>query len=460
MHRDKTMKKIIEDIKSHLPDELNGFSFRKSQEVYIPYLELGIECLIRDVSELNLFFETILKLVDINVRQISDISKILGVSFEVVKETIVDMVEGDYLGVSENTLRITRKGKDALNTKRLIEIKRRFINKIMIDLITGDIYDGNSLKVCKIGKYSICLDKKVTISKEFLDSNYSSINRVFQQQQENDNSFQKSSLTKELYKIVDISYENLVYSKNELLVYENDNTNDIQLQIKNDINNKYLDCLYDQLREGTHPCLETFFEKDFNFLKNYKDDLKLDEKLLNNKIELSLHLRSIEDLDKIKPDLFMQKRYMLSDKEFVSYFTFSNEIDFEELIIITNRVNSILSNEIFNQIKRIVLKKPVIIIYNDKEYNASKTIDYHLAKEKTNRVTVIPDENISETKFYFSPFLEIRIFEKILHAFGKSFCYKSGILNFNIGYENENLKEVISKYKIEKQSNVIKKISN
>lgn len=41
-----------------------------------------------------------------------------------------------------------------------------------------------------------------------------------------------------------------------------------------------------------------------------------------------------------------------------------------------------MQEEIFNEIKRISVKKPVILIYNDEEFNATKTINYYLGSEK------------------------------------------------------------------------------
>ena len=95
------MKTIVEKIKSQIPKEYNGLYCRKSQQMYIPFMEIGIECLIRDISQINLFFEIILKLIEIEVLEIREVSEILGVTFDVAKEAIVDMVEGDYISVSE-----------------------------------------------------------------------------------------------------------------------------------------------------------------------------------------------------------------------------------------------------------------------------------------------------------------------------------------------------------------------
>lgn len=445
------MKKIIEKVKSQIPKYYSGFSFRKSQDLYIPYMEIGIECLIRDISEINLYFETILKLIEIEVKDVHEISNILGVSFEITKEAVVDMVEDDYVSVSENTLRITKKGKEALKTKQVVEIKKKNINKVMVDLITGEIYDGTNMRGCRISKSDVCLDKQINISKAFLDSNYSAVNQVFQQQQENDSIFGRIAITKELYKIVDISYENLVYIKNEVLVYENDNSDDVQLQLQNDINDQYLNCLYAQLREGIHPCLESFFEKDYNFITEHTNtSTALDEGLCNITDKLTADLRYAEDVDNIDFESFIKKRYMVIDKEYINYFIYSDEVPFDKLIIITNRVKNIVISEIFQELKRIAAKRTVVLIYDKNEFNATSTINHFLSSEKNNKnLFIISGENIKNTTIFFAPFLEINIEEQMIKAFNRTITYKFGVLDFDISYEKDSLKNILATYNVE-----------
>lgn len=42
-----------------------------------------------------MFFETILKLIDIEVADVYEISAIMGVEFKLLKEAIVDMIESE-----------------------------------------------------------------------------------------------------------------------------------------------------------------------------------------------------------------------------------------------------------------------------------------------------------------------------------------------------------------------------
>lgn len=453
------MKKIIENIKAQIPKYQEGFSFRKSQEIFIPYLEIGVECLIRDISNINVFFETILKLIDIEVNDIFEISQILGVSFDITKEVVVDMVEGRYIYVSGNTLKITEKGKQAIKTRQLIEIKKKNINRVMINLITGDIYDGNNLKLHKVRRYDVCLDKQIDVTKIFLNSNFSTINNVFQQQ-ESDSIMGKTSVNKELYKIIDISYEKLGYFKNELFLYESDNSDDVLIKLKDDINDQYLNCLYAQLKESTHPCLESFFERDFNFARERASiPVGYNQELLDTTNKLYFNLLSTEKLNNLSEELFVKERYMVTDKEYMSYFALSDELIFDKLIIITNRVNSILTKAMFDEIKKVALKKPVILIYNEMEFNAEQTVKYFLESEKGNQnIITLTSKSITETKMFFAPTLKMNMEERIISAFGRPISYIAGKLKFNNDYKDEELKSVLAMYNIDELIN--KKSSN
>jgi len=98
------MKNLINDVKRHTPKSVPGYNYLKTQNIYIPFMKITVECLTRKISELNLFFESILKLIDISVKDINEIAEILGVSNSIVKEAVVDMVGMDYIYTSENML--------------------------------------------------------------------------------------------------------------------------------------------------------------------------------------------------------------------------------------------------------------------------------------------------------------------------------------------------------------------
>ena len=64
------MKQLVAAVSRKLPRELKNFHLIKRQSIFIPYCEIGITCLTKEVTEINLFFETILKLIDMRYLQL------------------------------------------------------------------------------------------------------------------------------------------------------------------------------------------------------------------------------------------------------------------------------------------------------------------------------------------------------------------------------------------------------
>lgn len=445
------VEKILNTIKSQIPKEVNGFFCIKTQEILIPHMEIGIECLIHDISELNLFFETILKLVEIEVKEISSIARILGVSFDTVKEAVVDMVSGDYISVSANILGITKKGKEVLKSKKLIEIKKKNLNKVMVNLITGEISDGSNVKTASAGKSSVCLAEEIAVNKSFLDTNYSSINQVYQVQQENDSAYGRKGITKELYKIVDISYRKLVYLANEVVLYKSDDSVELQIQFTTDANDTYSNCLYRQLKGEIHPCLENFFEKSRDFVKKLSAyPSQLDQALNDVAKKVKAELYDKANVADVDLSLFENRRYALVDKEYIDYFTHSDEFRFDRLFIYTNRINSMLNPEVFSEIERISEKKKVVILYDKKEFHAMETIKHFLGKKQNKNLFIIPSDSVDKTIICFDQALIIEVKEEIVYMFEKPICYKVPIVDFDKSKLKPWVEEIQEEYDLKK----------
>ncbi|MBC3899785.1 MAG: hypothetical protein CVU99_13460 [Firmicutes bacterium HGW-Firmicutes-4] len=442
------MDKLIDSIKSQIPVDVDGFSCIKTQNILIPYMEIGIECLIRNISNLNLFFETILKLIEIQVNDILEITDILGVTYDITKEAIVDMVALNFISISENKLRVTDKGKEALKTQKQIEIKKKYLNKVMINLVNGKISDGYNTVLENANKRSVCLVEEITVDKQFLDANYQMINQVFKEQQEKDSAFGKNNITKELYKIVDIHYNKLVYVNNEVFIYKSEGADEIQMHFKSDHNNEYLSCLYNQLKQEVNPCLEYFFERNRDLINTQTDHMLAPEEMLVEARNVAKEELKKKDDHNMNLDLFKSRRYSFSDKEYINYFIFSDEIIFDRLIIYTNRINNILTKQVFQELNRILKKKTVVIIYDKDEFRAKENLEYFLGNTNIN-LFVIPSENVKKTLVFFESSLKIEIEQRIIKAFNKSISYLTAIIDFKCNKSDSEFTHILSEFNID-----------
>ncbi len=444
------MKKVIQSIIRTIPKNLNGSYLVKSTEIFVPYKEVGIECLTREVTEINLFFESILKFIKIGVQDIDEIAHILGVSYNIIKEVVVDMIDQKYLVTTENRIIMTPRGRKALETRKLVTIQKRFINQVLVNLITGEIISGDGISTIKVEKNDICLNEEVRVDKEYLENHHSTINNIYQKYQVDDNVFGNQSVTRELYKILDLAYERLIYIKNQLYIYLNSDTEEYQFAFDKDISEQYINCFYRQVKDIVPPSLEKFFERDYSFANSHKDRSSIDDKLFEKTLCLSRILSECGDRVDESLEQFQKKRYMLIDNEYKNYFLCNSDFAWEKLIIVSGRLKKILDNDIWNELKNISRNKEIYIIFDENEYGIENELSQLKANSlKKHNIILIKKSNLNQNKIYFYPSVAIDIFEEVYEMFKRPVTLKKGIIEF----EQKAVEELT--VQIEKNYNVI-----
>jgi len=440
------MDKIVQSLVHAVPKFLNDSCLMKTSEVFIPFKEIGIECLTREVTEINLFFESILKLVDINVCDIDEISKILGVNYNTIKEVVVDMIDQKYVITSENKIIMTPKGRRALETRSLVTIQKRNLNQILVNMITGEIISGDVGVVVRVSKSDICLNEEKVVDKEFLENHHNEINEIFQKFQIEDSVFGNQSITRELYKILNLAYERLIYIKNELYIYKNPRTDEYQFAFKKDVNEQYLNSFFKQVKDIIPPSLENFFERDYSFASLHKNSISIDETLFAKTMVLEKALNECGDVinDSVLGQ-FQNKRYMLTDYEYKYYFDHSNDIQFELIFIVSGRLKILFDHSIWNEIKNLSRSKTIYIVYDENEYRIEKELNQIKSGSiKKQNIILIKSKGIIQNRICFYPTMSIELFEEVYEMFKRPITLKQGIITYEkneIQKITENIKE-------------------
>lgn len=440
------MKNLIDDVKRHSPKTFPGYYYIKTQDIYIPYMKITLECLTRKISELNLFFESILKLIDISINDINDISKILGISNIIVKEAIVDMIGINYIYTSENILGLTEKGKNALESKQRVDIQKTYLKDIMVDMITGAVYDADAISVSEPRKRDVLLEGIVQINSDFLESNFREFNEVYQQQQKNNNMFGGSAITSELYKMIDVSYSELHYVENKVYIYKNESSDELMFNFVSDDNDKYKTEFYNQLKEGCRPCQEFFFE-------NSKERIG---KIQSNAIELDIatmtQTETIREMifddnitNDIKEENFTKKRYTLNDCEYMSYLYNIRELKYDRFFLCSNHIMNLLTPSFCSQLKVLADNIHIFIIYDKNEYKIKDSLAYFFGNT-SNNLHLVPCEVIEENFICFDSNLIIYLYENIATAFDRNIIYKQMLCDFDREKVNVVVKNLVEKY--------------
>ncbi|MBQ9679509.1 MAG: hypothetical protein IJV48_02360 [Ruminococcus sp.] len=128
---------------------------------------------------------------------------------------------------------------------------------------------------------------------------------------------------------------------------------------------------------------------------------------------------------------FFGKRYSFFDNEYSCYFENDKEINYKQLIIYSNRINSILNRPIYEEIKRISENKPVFIIYDKNEYNAKGSIDYFIPVDKRKNIQIIESFDISQSIICFSDSLMIDLEKYALSTLNGIISFKIPIISFD-----------------------------
>lgn len=442
------MKQLVATVVRKLPRELKNYHLIKRQNIFIPYCEIGISCLTKEVTEINLFFETILKLIDIDVSDVHEISSIMGIEFKLLKETIVDMIGQRYVITVENKLIMTPKGRKALADRRLVTVRKRNLNEISVNMITGDIEESGKKIFVKPCKGDICLSEEQTITKDFLESNYANINEIYQRNQIEANIFNTRVLQRELYKILDITYDKLYYIKDELLIYKNNDSEDYEFIIKGDIGGRYQNSFYSQVRDVVYSGMENFFERDWKFSqKHYNEGIvSHEEKQYTRKLIEKLNGNEIVSDELLEE--YTHARALIDESELETVFLYNKEFAYEGIIISCERLRKLLTSEIVSALNQIT-KKRTWLLYNPEEYNIKKFIGEKVGdKVKKKDISLLENKGLSNQFVCFYPNILIEFVEKTEMVFDRPITVFEGRIEFNSEIIKNKIDKIIDEYKI------------
>lgn len=446
------MNKIIEQIAIDLPNNLgtiikNNYRLLKRQKIYIPVHEIGISCLSREVTEINLFFETILKLIDAGVCDINEIAVILGVDYKVLKEVIVDMLIKEYIFTSEQQVTMTIKGKNALKERKLSVINKESLNSILVNMITGEVVKSSKSTVKRLPNYKICLTEIYKIDTSFLEKNYQSFNSIYKENLAENIAFRTHFLEKEIYRILGLEYEEEYYFEEELLIYKSsDKADDYIYEITGDDNDQhYIKAFYNQVKEVIYPGMENFFERD-SFIDQLKSQRLVSDSDTKHKNDLIRKMTETKNIEEVLP-LYMQRRELIDSKEIEILFRHNCEIEFKGIVISCRRLRKFFSEDIIDSINQLV-KKRTWILYNCHEYKVKAYIKNSFNQNNGNIVfkECSFEDDMQFVCFY--PGILIEFTEMVYKIFNKNISVLEATIEFDQNIIQRKIDSILKKYKI------------
>lgn len=353
-----------------------------------------------------------------------------------------------YIITSQNKLIMTPRGRKALADRKQVTIRKRNINELSVNMITGNIEESGKNAFAKPSKRDICLSEEQTITKDYLESNYAIINEIYQRNQIESNIFNTKILQRELYKILDIAYEKLYYVKDELFIYKNDDSEDYEFIIKGDIGERYQNSFYHQVRDVVYSGMENFFERDWDFSKNHYDKglvTKEDRQYTKSLIE---KLNGSEIISDELVDQYIHTRALIDEKELEAIFSCNQEFDYQGIVISCERLKKLLNPEIVSALNAIS-KKRIWLLYDPKEYNVNKILEQNFGdKIKKKEVSVSENERISEQFICFYPNILVEYVEKTEKVFDRPITIFEGRIEFDSDVIKNKIDKIIDEYEI------------
>lgn len=163
----------LNELASHHALSIPGFDLIHFSEIAFPVWKVNLNLLMLKEISLNVVDEFILKLVDVGVGKIEEISNTLGINDEIVKNSSISLIRNDVLRFSQktNSLVLTDKGIEALEAIKIVVPEERSFS-FYVDGITGDYQsiEGHNLftpqSIKQSGIRSIHPRKTVSISSD------------------------------------------------------------------------------------------------------------------------------------------------------------------------------------------------------------------------------------------------------------------------------------------------------
>lgn len=431
------MKSSIESLKCYIPPQNSGFQFVKRTIVYFPVKEFGLHVLQRKQQRISLIYETILKLITLGIRDLEKMSEMLGLEIDVYKEIIAQMAQEDIIYVTELTMGITDKGKEALREQKKVTIEKSQLNRIFVNQITGEIYEDEPNDLIERPQPSkMCLDGVVNADLDFFRKNFSILSDIFAKHSSNETVFSNNEEENNLYRIIDIAYENTYFSSKCCYVYLSEDDHSYLLSFEDDKNSQYMSIALNQINNN-YSGAQKLFNNDVKIsVQESEIDKTKNEHLLALIDFLEKRSKAAVPPENIET-LYYSDRYLL-DGEMRDLIINCNEYKPKQIVIVSPFVKRLFEdNYIVDTLASLNVDK-LLILYDKFEYGVNNSLDFlarlvgEKNKDKLKCYPLYNDIGIQGTKIIMFPGYRIdTIYTKLIDNEGHEFIKKISEITFN-----------------------------
>lgn len=255
------MNSNIDLLEKYMPPDNPGYQFVKRTVSYIPVREVGLSVLVRKNQSISFVYETVLKFLQIEINDIPQLCAALGLDIDVFKEIISKMAVEDLIYVSENQMGLTKKGSEALKSLTKVTIEKVQLNRVFVNLVTGELYlnEPAGLRQRPLPS-SMYLDETVAVDVNYFHSHFEHIVAIHELSLLSNILGLDSVGTVELYRILDIAYQETRFLPVTCFVYAKPSTHEIIFTFDNDKDSVLMSAALMQMKEQSNG-IEKLFDR-------------------------------------------------------------------------------------------------------------------------------------------------------------------------------------------------------
>lgn len=192
--------------------------------MFIPYKEVRLTILERQVVALPFVQECVMSVISAGIHDIGDLSSQFGVEEEIMVQIISQLDSLQLASASAGRVVLTGKGKKVLKEQQRVQVSREEIGSLYVNLISGQITDKRPFQMFpkKPPRFSLYLDEEYSADLDFFQAHFDQVAEIHDSNSTSNAIFEHSSILETmLYRITKVAYERLIYVRERCFVYVN-----------------------------------------------------------------------------------------------------------------------------------------------------------------------------------------------------------------------------------------------
>jgi hypothetical protein len=400
----------------YIPPTLAGYDFVSRIQVFIPLKIFGVNILERQVHSLTFVYSSIMTSVQCGNRQIPKLAELFGVPNSIMLQIVSQMDTQNLVSISAGEVVLTPEGRSALDTLTKIQIQRRQLNNLYLNQITGEMSEKRPSGVyTEPPRDHVYLHENHLLTADFLQSKFDELSFIYKESQVDSVVFgAQSTLDTELYRILDVVYEELVYISEGCFVYLNQEDKSLSFKFASGIQ-IYEDSLQKQLSQqaklpGVQRLLSKPVKKPAPIERQIKSVLPV-MLITATKQHGEKHIRQ-----QIIEDAYFSDRPLL-DGEIADILLHANEKKSEEVFIKMPYLYEYLTPSVISILAGMPTIRHLILCHDNRDKSSERIIK-DLKSSTRNRknftLTIVPLGDVWELSILLGNYCAIRAtFEEV-----------------------------------------------